>query len=98
MAKGYIFGEVDIHSPGPEWDEYSSSVQATLDAYGGTFVIRGGMPNVLEGKREGATFVLLEFESEAKAQAWYDSPAYQRLVPIRQRNAHARVIRLTGVE
>lgn len=98
MAKGYIFGEVDIHSPGPEWDDYSNSVQSTLDAYGGTFVIRGGMPNVLEGKSEGGTFVLLEFESADKAQEWYESAAYQRLVPIRQRNAHARVIRLTGVD
>jgi uncharacterized protein (DUF1330 family) len=96
MTKGYIFAEVDIHTPGPEWDAYSSQVQATLDSYGGTFVIRGGFANVLEGAQDTGVFVMLEFDSVEKAQAWYASPEYQRLVPIRQRNADARVVCLGG--
>ena len=97
MIKGYIFAEVDIHTPGAEWDEYSSKVQPTLDAYGGAFVIRGGAPQVLEGNPDTGTFVLLEFESVEKAQAWYASAEYQRILPIRQRNAQARVVCLPGV-
>lgn len=98
MTKGYIFAEVDIHSPGAEWDEYSSKVQPTLDAYGGVFVIRGGTPNVLEGKGEAGTIVVLEFESPQKAEAWYASEDYQKILPLRLRNAEARVICLPGAE
>jgi uncharacterized protein (DUF1330 family) len=96
MTKGYIFAEVDIHSPGAEWDEYASKVQPTLDSYGGVFLIRGGTPNVLEGNAKTGTFVVLEFASPEQAEAWYTSTDYQRILPLRLRNADARVICLPG--
>jgi uncharacterized protein (DUF1330 family) len=96
MTKGYIFAEVTIHSPGAEWDEYSSKVQATLDAYGGVFLIRGGTQNVLEGKADTGTIVVLEFESPQRAEEWYASTAYQDILPLRLLNANARVLCLAG--
>ncbi|KWR90449.1 DUF1330 domain-containing protein [Cupriavidus sp. IDO] len=96
MTKGYIFAEVDIHSPGAEWDEYASKVEPTLDSYGGVFLIRGGTPHVLEGNAKTGTFVVLEFESPEDATAWYTSTDYQRILPLRLRNADARVICLPG--
>jgi uncharacterized protein (DUF1330 family) len=96
MTKGYIFAEVTIHSANAEWNEYSSKVQATLDAYGGVFLIRGGAQNVLEGTTDGGTIVVLEFESPRRAEEWYASIAYQDILPLRLRNADARVICLAG--
>ncbi|SAK53568.1 hypothetical protein AWB79_02036 [Caballeronia hypogeia] len=96
MTKGYIFAEVTIHSANAEWNEYSSKVQATLDAYGGVFLIRGGAENVLEGTKEGGTIVVLEFESPRRAEEWYASTAYQDILPLRLRNADARVMCLAG--
>jgi hypothetical protein len=32
-------------------------------------------------------FVIIAFDSVEKARGWYDSPAYQHLVPIRQKTA-----------
>ncbi|VVD62196.1 hypothetical protein PEP31012_00160 [Pandoraea eparura] len=98
MTKGYIFAEVTIRSPGAEWNEYSSKVQATLDAYGGIFLIRGGTQNVLEGETDTGTIVVLEFESQEKAEDWYASTAYQTILPLRRRNADARVICMAGVD
>ncbi|SAL05027.1 hypothetical protein AWB78_07253 [Caballeronia calidae] len=98
MTKGYIFAEVTIRSPGAEWNEYSSKVQATLDAYGGTFLIRGGTQNVLEGGTDTGTIVVLEFESPKKAEDWYASAAYQTILPLRLRNADARVMCLSGTD
>ena len=96
MTKGYIFAEVTIHSANAEWSEYSSKVQATLDAYGGVFLIRGGTQNVLEGSTDGGTIVVLEFESPRRAEEWYASTAYQDILPLRLRNADARVMCLAG--
>ncbi|WP_168788655.1 DUF1330 domain-containing protein [Paraburkholderia aromaticivorans] len=96
MTKGYIFAEVNIRSANSEWSEYSSKVQATLDAYGGVFLIRGGTQNVLEGTANGATIVVLEFESSQRAEEWYASTAYQDILPLRLRNADARVMCLSG--
>jgi uncharacterized protein (DUF1330 family) len=96
MTKGYIFAEVNIHSVNAEWNEYSSKVQATLDAYGGVFLIRGGTQNVLEGTTDGGTIVVLEFDSIQRAEEWYASTAYQDILPLRLRNADARVMCLAG--
>ncbi|CAE6851665.1 hypothetical protein R69927_05411 [Paraburkholderia domus] len=96
MTKGYIFAEVNIRSANSEWSEYSSKVQATLDAYGGVFLIRGGTQNVLEGTADDATIVVLEFETPQRAEEWYASTAYQDILPLRLRNADARVICLSG--
>ncbi|MGA7813537.1 DUF1330 domain-containing protein [Caballeronia sp.] len=96
MTKGYIFAEVTLRTPGAEWDEYSRKVQATLDAYGGVFLIRGGAQKVVEGDTNIGTIVVLEFESPEKADEWYGSAAYQQIVPLRLRNADARVICLSG--
>jgi uncharacterized protein (DUF1330 family) len=36
--------------------------------------------------------VMIEFDSLEQAQAWYDSPAYQSIVPIRHRSAKSRAM------
>ncbi|WP_240746056.1 DUF1330 domain-containing protein [Cupriavidus oxalaticus] len=53
-------------------------------------------PNILEGDAKTGTFVVLEFESPEQAEAWYTSTDYQRILPLRLRNADARVICLPG--
>lgn len=51
---------------------------------------------MLEGNAKTGTFVVLEFESPEDATAWYTSTDYQRILPLRLRNADARVICLPG--
>ena len=36
------------------------------------------------------------FDSPEQAQAWYDSPAYQAILPLRLRNATTRVLLAAG--
>jgi uncharacterized protein (DUF1330 family) len=40
--------------------------------------------------------VVIEFDSREQAQAWYDSPAYRKLRPIRQKSAVSRVYIVDG--
>ena len=80
--------------------EYSASNQAhaaewreafgiePLAVYGATLAPEGGAPDGV---------VLLRFPSMAAAKAWYDSPAYQAVIPLREKAAKWRVTIVEGL-
>jgi uncharacterized protein (DUF1330 family) len=81
---GYVVAEVAIHDTDVFTKEYAPKLPATLQPYGGRFLVAGGKLTALEGDVP-QRFVIIAFDSVEKARAWYDSPAYQELVPVRQR-------------
>ena len=54
--------------------EYIERIQATLDPYGGRFLVHGAEVDVKEGPWPG-TVVIIEFPDGGAAQDWYGSPA-----------------------
>lgn len=62
--------------------QYLERIQATLDPFGGKFVVHGSPVEVLEGEWPGA-LVVIEFPSLAAAREWYDSPAYRAILRLR---------------
>jgi len=40
---------------------------------------------------------VIAFDSVEKAREWYDSPAYQKIKPIRQSAANSRIFIVEGV-
>ena len=81
---GYVVAEVAIHDMDVFTKEYAPKLPATLQPYGGRFLVAGGKLTAVEGDVP-QRFVIIAFDSVEKARAWYDSPAYQELVPVRQR-------------
>ncbi|WCM88385.1 DUF1330 domain-containing protein [Acidovorax sp. NCPPB 3576] len=75
---------------------YSAQVEATFKPFGGHYIARGGQVRSLEGEA-GKRIVMIAFPSLAQAQAWYDSPAYREIRPIRLRSATSRVYVVEGV-
>ena len=63
---------------------YASLVPATVEPFGGRFLVRGGKVTRLEGDTPRPRNVVIVFENIDKAQAWYDSPAYQKIAPVRR--------------
>ena len=61
---------------------YLERIQATLDPYGGKFVVHGAPVEVMEGEWPGA-LVVIEFPSLAAAHEWYGSPAYREILRLR---------------
>jgi len=53
---------------------------------------------VLEGEWPHERTVILEFPSREKAEAWYHSPAYQKILPLRLNAAHSQFIVVDGVD
>ena len=82
---GYVVVNVEVNDA-QAYAEYTQQVPGTLEKYGGRFIVRGGEPRVLEGSPLPRV-VVIEFPSVEQANTWYQSPEYQAILPIRQRNA-----------
>ena len=72
-------------------------IQPTLDEFSGRFIVHGGALEIREGAWPG-DLVIIEFPNIAKARVWYESPAYQKLLPLRTRHTVADTILVEGVE
>jgi uncharacterized protein (DUF1330 family) len=91
----YVIGEIDVTDPAT-YDDYRKQVGATVEKFGGRFVVRGGSVQTLEGAWAPKRIVVLEFPSMAQAQKWYRSPEYAPLIKLRQKAARGRLILVEG--
>ncbi|WP_346537697.1 DUF1330 domain-containing protein [Micromonospora sp. DPT] len=89
-----------VHLRSPQLNEdvftYMERVQSTLEPFGGRFRVHVPEVEVIEGDWPG-TVVILEFPDRDAARAWYDSPAYQEILPLRTRNIGGALIIVDGV-
>lgn len=92
----YVINDMEITDP-LRFEEYKRLSPATVAAYGGRFLARGGQVTALEGGWEPKRMVLLEFPSLAQAQAWLDSPEYAPARRLRQLSANARMVVIEGL-
>ena len=82
----YLIVDVEVH--GAEgYRDYQRRVADTFAPFGGQFVVRGGTLETLEGNWSPKRLVILQFASIEQAKAWYHSPEYQAILPIRLRHA-----------
>lgn len=92
---GYIIVDVKVTDP-EAYERYRASVPATLAAYGGKFIVRGGRAETLEGDWEPNRIVVVEFESVEKAKAWWSSEDYAAPKRLRQSASITRMIVVEG--
>ncbi len=77
---------------------YRKESPATLAAFGGKFVVRGGHLTTLEGEWPHPRLVIIEFPPRAAAEGWYRSPEYQKILPLRQKSTVGNMIIVDGLE
>ena len=92
----YVIVEVNVTDP-PLFGEYAKGVPATIAAYGGRYIVRGGAVEPKEGGWMPKRVVLLEFPSMVQARKWYDSPEYKPLLAMRLKAADAKLIFVEGI-
>lgn len=85
----YVLVEVDIHDP-KEYEAYKSLTPATVEAYGGKFIIRGNPIQVMEGSWNHDRLVMIEFPNKKIAEEWYYSKEYQEARAIRLKASNAK--------
>jgi uncharacterized protein (DUF1330 family) len=92
------FGIAQLRSVrmGPDIARYLQRIDSTLVPFQGRVLVHGAKAEVLEGDWRGAV-VVLEFPDLEHARAWYNSPGYQQILPLRTENADSTVIFVDGV-
>jgi uncharacterized protein (DUF1330 family) len=75
---------------------YRKEVPATIEAFGGQFLARGGSLTILEGEWPHSRLVVIEFPSRAAAEGWYKSDEYQKIIGLRHDSSIGNVIIVDG--
>jgi uncharacterized protein (DUF1330 family) len=76
--------------------EYLRRIDATLPRFGGTFLVHGATPEVVDGDLPGSV-VVIGFPDVDSAHAWYRSAEYQAILPLRLRNSVGGAVIVAGV-
>lgn len=92
----YAIAIIDSTTMNQEIVHYLERIDATLAPYGGEYAIHGGPCTVLEGSFD-ADLVAIRFPDREQALAWYRSPEYRAIQPLRSANTVGRVFLVDGV-
>ena len=93
---GYIVADIEITDP-DEYQKYAQHTAATLEPYGGKFLVRGGQPETVEGDWKTKRIVIIEFPSVEQAKIWYDSPEYSAIKGIRHGSTISNILLVHGI-
>lgn len=85
-AAAYVIGHITVKDPAL-WDDYRRQVPATLAPWNASLVFRGRRLAVLGGQHDHADTVVIRFPNARAAAGWFNSAAYQALIPLRERAA-----------
>ena len=93
----YVIAQINVTDP-ETYEDYRARVPATLAAYGGDFMVRGGDQEALEGEAPSPRTVILRFADMAAARAWHDSPEYAEAKAIRQSASTGTLLLVDGID
>ena len=81
---------------GPAIVDYLRRIDATLKPFGGRFLVHGGAVEVIEGEWPGH-LIVIEFPDRERMRAWYQSPTYREILPLRTDHSSSDVVFVDGV-
>src|SRR5258707_15765629 len=93
----YIIVEIEILDP-IGYEEYKKFAGATVEKYGGKYIMRGGKTEVLEGDWQPKRIVVLEFESAQRAKERVNCEEYREPRKMRQRTGRTKKVLGEGME
>ncbi len=93
----YVISEVEILDD-RLIETYRAMAQATIEQYGGRYIVRGGDVELVEGERNPARrFVIVEFPNMERAREWYRSPEYTQALKVRATALTRTLVFVEGV-
>lgn len=87
----YIIVDIEITDPAG-YENYKALAGATVEKYGGEYIVRGGDPENLEGDWNPKRIVVLKFAHRVGAKAWLNSSEYAEPRKMRHATAKSRMI------
>jgi uncharacterized protein (DUF1330 family) len=92
----YVIVEIEITDP-IGYEEYKKLAAATVEKFGGEYIVRGGKTETLEGEWQPKRIVILRFASLERAKEWLNCEEYREPRKMRHRTAKTRMIAVEGV-
>ncbi|VAX08393.1 hypothetical protein MNBD_GAMMA25-552 [hydrothermal vent metagenome] len=75
-----------------KFQEYAQKAGETLAPHQGELVLRGKKDNVLVGRADHQTVGIIKFPGQDALRAWFNSDAYQAIVPLREEAADMTIV------
>jgi len=69
--------------------QYSAQAAKTLEPYQGRFIAKGEI-ETLHGDAPHPVKAVIEFPDKESARAWYNSDAYQAVIPLRNKGMESQ--------
>jgi uncharacterized protein (DUF1330 family) len=93
----YVIGELIDVMESEGFEEYRRRVPATIERYGGRFIVRRGRMETLDGAWQPKGLVVIAFPTMEQAKTWDDSVEYRELKALRRRTARINLVLVDGV-
>lgn len=93
----YAIAQLRDVSMGPPIITYLEAIDATLAPFGGEFLIHGDPLIRVEGDWPVGDLIIIAFPTRAALEGWYNSDAYQAIVPLRTGSSVGDVVFVNGV-
>ncbi len=93
----YMILEIEVVDA-ETYGEYAAQAPATVEQYGGRYLVRGGAVTPLAGGWEPQRLVVIEFPTMERFNEWLNSPEYRAIAPLRERSTNGKVIVVEGFQ
>jgi len=77
---------------GEKFQEYGGKAAQTFAPFGGSLVVRGKAGDTLAGSSNHQAVGVVRFPDMEALKAWYHSPDYQALIPLRDEAADMTLV------
>ena len=86
-----VIGHITVKNE-EKWAQYRAQVPATLAPWGAELLFRGQRTDILAGAHAHTDTVVIRFPDADAVDAWYSSPEYQALIPLRESAAEIDLV------
>ena len=93
----YLISDVTVRDRAV-FEVYRTRAAASIEKFGGRYLVRGGVIEVLEGDRRPTTLIVVEFPDNVTAKRWYASPEYGHALEIRDQALSRSLVLVNGFD
>ena len=92
----YLLAEVQVTDP-DTWKQYIAALPGTLAPYKTRTLARANPVALDNSAPPAGNLVIIAFNNMEDVKAFWNSPAYQAIVPLREKSAKTRVYAVEGM-
>ena len=92
----YVIAEVQV-TDADTWKQYQAALPGTLAPYKTRTLARANPVALDNSTPPAGSLVIIAFNNMEEVKAFWNSPAYQAIIPLREKSAMTRIYAVEGV-